>query len=103
MRIALSIIFIVLILILGACCFFAFRSHKQIGKSVALLMIALMPPVLGNLFIISSPYVVLSTLGCYIYFLGMDIVMMAMIRTISYGYEIRNGIVTVQPEEAKTV
>lgn len=80
MRIALSIIFIVLILILGACCFFAFRSHKQIGKSVALLMIALMPPVLGNLFIISSPYEVLSTIGCYIYFLGMDIVMMAMIR-----------------------
>ena len=28
---------------------------------------------------------------------------MAMLRTISYGYEIRNGVVTVQPEEAKTV
>ena len=28
---------------------------------------------------------------------------MAMLRTISYGYEIRNGVVAVQPEEAKTV
>lgn len=28
---------------------------------------------------------------------------MAKLRTISYGYEIRNGVVAVQPEEAKTV
>ena len=28
---------------------------------------------------------------------------MAALRTISYGYEIRNGVVAVQPEEAKTV
>lgn len=28
---------------------------------------------------------------------------MARLRTISYGYEIRNGVVVVQPEEAKTV
>ena len=80
MRIVLSVIFITLILGLGVCCFFAFKSRKQIGKSVALLMIALMPPVFGNLFIISSPYEIISTIGCYIYFLGMDLVMMAMIR-----------------------
>ena len=29
--------------------------------------------------------------------------MMAMLRTISYGYEIRNGAIAIQPEEAKTV
>lgn len=28
---------------------------------------------------------------------------MATLRTISYGYEIRNGVVAVQPDEAKTV
>ena len=28
---------------------------------------------------------------------------MAMLRTISYGYEIRNGAIAIQPEEAKTV
>ncbi len=28
---------------------------------------------------------------------------MATLRTISYGYEVRNGVVAVQPEEAKTV
>lgn len=28
---------------------------------------------------------------------------MATLRTISYGYEVRNGVIAVQPEEAKTV
>lgn len=85
MRIALSVIFAVLILILGVCSFFAFRSKKPIGKAVAILLVALMPPVLGNLFIIASPNLYLSTAGCYIYFLGMDIVMFALIRfTIEY-------------------
>ena len=98
MRIVLSVIFITLILGLGVCCFFAFKSRKQIGKSVALLMIALMPPVFGNLFIISSPYEIISTIGCYIYFLGMDLVMMAMIRftfdycTITFHKKLIKGI-----------
>ena len=64
MRIALSVIFAVLILILGVCSFFAFRSKKPIGKAVAILLVALMPPVLGNLFIIASPNLYLSTAGC---------------------------------------
>ena len=95
MRVVLSIIFIVLILILGVCSFFSFKSRKQIGKSVAILMIALIPPVLGNLFIISSPYEILSTIGCYIYFLGMDLVMVAMIRfTFDYcGINFHNRLI----------
>ncbi len=80
MRIALSIVFALLVAILGVCAFISSRSRKPIGKSVALLMVALMPPVIGNLCIIASPVEQLSLAGCYIYFLGMDLVMMALVR-----------------------
>ena len=85
MRIGLSIAFIALIAILGVCVFLAWKSRKPIGKSVALLVLSLIPPILGNLFIISSPVEPLSVAGCYIYFIGMDFVMVALIRfTIEY-------------------
>lgn len=80
MRIALSIIFVVIILALGVCVFFAMRSRKPIGKAVAQLVAALIPPVAGNLLIIASIYETLSIVGCYIYFIGMDVVMFALIQ-----------------------
>lgn len=79
MRIALSAIFSVLIVSLGVCVFISFKSRKPIGKYVAFLVGALIFPVTGNLFIISAPFQILSTVGCYIYFLGMDISMYAMV------------------------
>ena len=79
MRVALSIIFVVLILILGVCVFFAARSRKAIGKYVALFVGSLIMPVAGNLFIISSVFETLSVVGCYIYFLGMDLVFFSLI------------------------
>ena len=80
MRIALSVVFCVLTVILMMCSFFAFKSKKKIGKSVALLIISLVPPVIGNLLLIAAPIEVLSEVGCYIYFLGMDLVMFATFR-----------------------
>ena len=80
MRIALSVVFVVLAVILMACAFISFKSKKQIGKSVALLIISLVPPVIGNFFLIASDIEALSTVGCYIYFLGMDLVMFAVFR-----------------------
>lgn len=80
MRIALSIIFCVLVALLGLCAFFAFRSKKKIGKSVALMIISLVPPVIGNLLLIAAPIKELSEAGCYIYFLGMDLVILAVFR-----------------------
>lgn len=74
MRIAFSIIFSVLIVALGVCAFFAFKSKKQMGKTVAFLVLSLIPPVFGNLCIISSPVEILSWTGCYIYFIGLDLV-----------------------------
>ena len=80
MRIALSVTFSILTALLIVCAFFAYRSKKKIGKSVALLIISLVPPVIGNLLLIAAPIEILSTAGCYIYFIGMDLVMFAVFR-----------------------
>ncbi len=79
MRIAFSILFILLIAALVVCQSKARRSNKAIGTAVALLIRALIPPVIGNLIIISSTGKSLSTVGCYIYYLGMDFVMYALL------------------------
>ena len=80
MRSALSAIFCVLAALLMVCAFFASRSKKKIGKSVAVLIVSLVPPLIGNLLLIASPSEMLSTVGCYIYFIGMDLVMFAVFR-----------------------
>ncbi len=80
MRIAFSILFILLVVALGVCYVKARRSPKAIGYSVALLLGAIIPPLIGNLIIISSTGKALSTVGCYIYFIGMDVVMFALLR-----------------------
>ncbi len=80
MRIAFSIILSLLVVALGVCYVKARRSPKAIGYSVALLIGAIIPPLIGNLIIISSTGKALSTVGCYIYFIGMDVVMFALLR-----------------------
>ena len=85
MRIGLSITFVVVVLLLGVCTFFASRSHKPIGKTVAMLCVSLIVPVLGNLFIISSPVMPLSITGCYLYFIGMNLTMFGLTKfTLEY-------------------
>ena len=84
MRIAFSIIFVVLILVLSFCAIVSFKSRKPNGKSVALLVASLIPPVVGNLLIIASIYESLSLIGCYFYFLGMNLVMGA---TINFTFD----------------
>ena len=101
MRIGLSIAFMALIAILIVCVFLAWKSNKPIGKSVALLVLSLIPPILGNLFIISSPFRDLSIAGCYIYFIGMNFVMVALIKFIfeycnlKYGKLIKSILYTI--------
>lgn len=85
MRLAFSVIFVLLIIGLAICVVKARKSHKAIGASVALLVAALIPPIIGNLIIISSVSQQLSRHGCYVYFLGMDLVMYALLRfTMDY-------------------
>ena len=79
MRIILSIIFSLLVLTLAFCAVVAFLSKRKSGKAVAGLVASLIFPVVGNLLIIASPYEALSMTGCYIYFVGMNLVMLALI------------------------
>lgn len=85
MRITFSVILLVLVLALSVCAKIAHESPKAMGPFVGLLVAALIPPVIGNLIIIMSSSKLFSTIGCYIYFLGMDLVMFALSRfTIHY-------------------
>lgn len=79
MRNTFAIVFILLSIGLTFCNIKAHRSPKAIGKSVARLMAALIPPVAGNLILILSTSEKLSTVGYYIYFLGMNLVMYALL------------------------
>ena len=78
MRQTFSLVFLLMAIALAMCAYLALRSRKAIGKHVAQTVAALIPPVIGNMIIISSGTKASSTLGCYIYFLGMDLVMLAL-------------------------
>ena len=79
MRTAFSVIFVALIGALVKCHRSAHRSDKAIGASVALMIGALIPPLIGNLIIVASSWETLSTVGYYIYFLGMAAVLVIFI------------------------
>ena len=85
MRFVIFGVLTILIVILGFCAKASFQSHKTIGRSVALLIIALFPPVIGNAIIIISGDQTLSTVGYYLFFLGMNCVMAALIN-FTYDY-----------------
>ena len=79
------IIFSILIAALIVCQLIARKSKKSIGKSVALLLTGLIPPVTGNLIIIASTNEIISKIGYYIYFLGMNYVIFALLKfTLAY-------------------
>ena len=87
MRILIAIILGLIIISLIVCAVVSARSRKSIGRSVSILECALIAPVMGNLIIIGSANQALSTVGYYIYFLGMDLVMFALINFIfDYSY-----------------
>ena len=85
MRVGFSVTLTLMVVAMIVCIVFAVKSHKPIGKYTAILVASLIPPVVGNLFIIASPYEILSTVGCYIYFIGMDLAMYGLIR-FTYHY-----------------
>lgn len=75
MRIALSVIFVNLVIGLVVCAIFARLSKKTIGRAVFIFDLTLIPPIIGNLLIISAPIEALSTVGCYFFFIGLNLVM----------------------------
>ena len=72
MRLALSVIFSILVIALFVCLIFARHSKKNIGYAVALLLAGMAAPVTGNLILIISSDPFVSNIGYYVYFIGMD-------------------------------
>ncbi|MBR1423183.1 MAG: EAL domain-containing protein [Ruminococcus sp.] len=88
-RIAFSAILTAIAVGLVICAVKAFKSTKTIGRAVGLLELALIPPIVGNLIIIGSSIRSRAIVGCYIYFIGMDLVMTAL---VSFTREYCRGI-----------
>lgn len=88
-RIGFSVVFALLIAVLIWCAIKSFRSHKKIGMSVGQLNLSLIPPMIGNLMIIVSDARNVSIAGYYIYFLGMDLIMLTLGR---FAWEYCRGI-----------
>ncbi|MBR1707216.1 MAG: EAL domain-containing protein [Clostridia bacterium] len=80
MRYTFTVLYALMTVALLICARYAKQSRKSIGRSVSLLLLALVPPVIGNLIIIASGNQAISTIGCYIYFIGMDFVMFSLLR-----------------------
>ncbi len=85
MRMMFSILYTVIVLGLIRCTVSARRSQKGIGRYVALLDSAFIPPVIGNLIIICTHEEAVARVGYYFYFLGMNLVMYALCR-FTYAY-----------------
>ena len=79
MRYSFAGLFILMVLVLATCIGVARRSYRKIGKAVAMLLAMLIPPVIGNLIIILASTKGIAMIGCYIYFIGMDAVIMALL------------------------
>lgn len=92
MRVTYSVLYIVFLVLLILCAAFARRSSKPIGRSVAFLEATLVPPVLGNLLIISSTERITSIIGCYVYFIGVDLALYSLVNfTNNYCHGISKG------------
>jgi len=84
-RYIFSLIFIALSVALAICGLVAFRSKKAIGVRLGRLLFALLPPVLGNLMIIGAITKPPATVGCYMYYIGIDFTVFSLLRyTLSY-------------------
>ena len=79
-RMLYASLFIALAAALGVCSLVARFSRKSRNRSAGLLVAALIPPVLGNMIITLSGDRTVATIGCMMYYLGMDLLMFALLR-----------------------
>ena len=85
MRNSIAMVVMLLIIALCVCARKSRRSKKAIAPAVTMLVSSLALPVTGNLIIILSSNRILSTLGYFTYFLGMNLVIFSLIRfTLAY-------------------
>lgn len=79
MRELFSVCFVIVLVALALCGFFAQQSKKEIGKPVSYMLFSLLFPVAGNLILTVSQNELLSSIGCYVYFIGMDLMAFTLI------------------------
>ena len=92
MRLAFSVIFSAMIFVLLLCAVSAKRSHKAIGNAAAWFEVSIIPPVAGNLIIISTQNRNIAIIGYYIFFLGMNNLMFSLTRfSKKYCKMVKNG------------
>ena len=80
MRYAFVAIFALLIATLILCSRVSLRSIKPIGRSVSFFCLSLIIPLFGNLLIIGTCNEVVALVGYYLFYIGMDIAMYALLR-----------------------
>ena len=85
MRLALSIVFSLLIIALLVCLVFAKQSKKPVSNVVAFVLLGMAIPVLGNLILIFSSERSMALIGFYTYFIGMDLAIFSLL-TFTYIY-----------------
>ncbi len=79
MRILFGILFLGVTIALAVCSVIARRSGKPVGKAAAILTGSLVLPLAGNGIIIVSSSRILSLIGCYMYYLGLDMSIAALL------------------------
>ena len=79
MRLAFGVLFSAIIIALGICIWIARHSGKRIGFAAAGLLAPLMLPMAGNMIILLSGNRTLSLIGCYLYYIGLDISIAALL------------------------
>ncbi len=85
MRLTFAIIYSVLIILLVLCGMISRRSKRTVATSVSYLEFSFIVPIVGNLILVLSQNELLSTLGSYTYFIGMDLMAFSLFDfTLSY-------------------
>ena len=88
MRNGISVVLLLLTAALAVCAYFARRSPKAIGRSVSNLLLSIIMPVVGNQIIIYSRTQALTAVGCYLYYVGIDIVVFVLLQfMLDYCHE----------------
>ncbi len=79
LRLGFGILFSVIIIAMIVCARIAKHSGKRMGFAAAWLLTALILPMAGNGIIIISGNRTISLIGCYMYYLGLDLTIGALI------------------------
>ena len=102
MRIAFTAVLALAAAGLLVCAYHAYHAKKKLALSVCNLLIALVPPVLGNMLIISTGNAFAASVGYYIFFLGMNLVVFTLLSfTFEYcmidwpGEKTRGGVIAL--------